>query len=172
MALRSSHLLKALIILAAVALDCVASAAFACSCEKAPEPRGLQGAQAVFVGKVERIEDLGQGRVIHFALVERLWGEPGATPTIVTGEGDSDCGFPFRPGQSYLVYGYGPRLFLARPDVWPALAPLRGHALETDRCTASLPLERAQDRLTRLREFVEHAHASGQEYHFNAHWPG
>jgi hypothetical protein len=101
---------------AMLAATCLIRPAFACSCaEPAPE-LAYDRAAAVFVGTVAGIERsftdwLGITRsiwpFIHFTVTRRWKGAAGAVVTIrapLTGEA---CGYPFREGETYLVYAVG-----------------------------------------------------------------
>lgn len=73
------------------------------------------GTAAVFLGRVESIEQAPSKRVPRFLasrrvrlrVVEPFRGAPAAGSEIVvlTGSGGGDCGYPFKEGQEYLVYG-------------------------------------------------------------------
>lgn len=45
-------------------------------------------------------------RRVHFGLLENLRGAETSDIEILTGMGGGDCGYPFRVGESYLVYAY------------------------------------------------------------------
>jgi hypothetical protein len=110
--------------------------AWACSCTSpAPVDRAVQDSRAVFAGRVMAIRDRltlpKEGwRIVRFAAaalfdapepddspreyglevelaVDRVWkGVLPQTATVLTGRGGGDCGYPFRIGESYLVYLY------------------------------------------------------------------
>jgi hypothetical protein len=100
---------------ALVTAPCVRPA-LACSCAEPPPEVAYERAAAVFVGKVTSIERpffdwLGitrsGDRLIHFAVTKRWKGLPTATAIVrapLTGEA---CGYPFREGETYLVYAIG-----------------------------------------------------------------
>jgi len=120
--------MKRLWLLLAATLGMVSSAA-ACSC--APPPPGtrtawalqqwyLQRTPVVFQGKVDKIvlenfpfkpvpgksiSDIPQLRV-SFSEVKFYRGESPGSVAIQTGLGGGDCGYPFEPGRSYLVFAY------------------------------------------------------------------
>lgn len=72
-------------------------------------------ADAVFVGTVTAIEDLGPGerfttpfvsRRVRLGRTETFLGESFEDATVLTGWGGGDCGYPFVVGRAYLVYAY------------------------------------------------------------------
>lgn len=85
-----------------------------CSCV-GPETAAdaLQSADAVFAGRVVSVRDTvldepdfpeWPRRVVTLR-VDRAWkGVEAETVTVLTGMGGGDCGFPFRVGETYLVY--------------------------------------------------------------------
>jgi hypothetical protein len=93
-----------------------ADPAKACSCAEPPPEVAYERAAAVFVGRVTSVERsvsdwLGitqsGDRLIHFAVTKRWKGVPSATAIVrapLTGEA---CGYPFREGETYLVYAIG-----------------------------------------------------------------
>lgn len=92
----------------------------ACSCvSERPVCESFGEADAVFVGKVvgakqqqktnydgkEETYDVGE---IYFEVEEAFNGvKKGTRVTIRSGTGGGDCGYWFKRGQTYLVYGYG-----------------------------------------------------------------
>lgn len=116
-----------------------------CSCVG---PRNAQSARAssdaVFTGRVVSVRDtvVGAGtqhgpwqeRLVTLQ-VDRAWkGVESSTVVVMTGMGGGDCGFPFQPGKSYLVYAN------------------RGHdgALGTDICGRTAPAAYARADLAAL----------------------
>ena len=79
--------------------------ALACTCvQPASVQEGLQQADAVFAGLVERFELKGSGRVATFR-VHRVWKGPKSSRLqVITGGGDGDCGYHFIVGMEYLVF--------------------------------------------------------------------
>jgi hypothetical protein len=77
----------------------------ACTCaQPASVQEGLQQADAVFAGLVERFELKGSGRVATFR-VRRVWEGPKTQRIqVATGGGDGDCGYHFIVGMEYLVF--------------------------------------------------------------------
>ncbi|HEX7286168.1 MAG TPA: hypothetical protein VF532_08290 [Candidatus Angelobacter sp.] len=113
------------------ALLAFTSPVFACKC--APPMPGLnlktrrawaewrfQHAEVVFEGKVERIDPVGwplkpvpgktvrnrYGVKVTFSEVRSYRGAPREQYTVETGFGGGDCGYFFKPGESYLVDAY------------------------------------------------------------------
>ena len=79
--------------------------ALACTCaQPASVQEGLQQADGVFAGLVERFELKGSGRVATFR-VRRVWKGPKTHRIqVATGGGDGDCGYHFIVGLEYLVF--------------------------------------------------------------------
>lgn len=71
-------------------------------------------ADAVFIGtsaggagvKIKRGNYEVQQNLIRFDVAQVYRGDPAAQLEVVTGQGDSDCGYGFRLGQTYLVYAH------------------------------------------------------------------
>lgn len=82
-----------------------ADAALACSCGPLPEPRqAMDQATAVFTGTVLGITQEDNRRLVRLR-VEGSWkGTRCEEVTVSTGLGDSDCGYAFQEGQTYLIY--------------------------------------------------------------------
>lgn len=69
------------------------------------------GSQAVFLGEVVRIEKHNPSSewsdLAVTLQIEKSWkGTSGALVKVVTAPHSAACGFPFRVGQRYLVYGH------------------------------------------------------------------
>ena len=94
--------------------------ALACTCaQPSSVQEGLQRADAVFRGLVERFELRDSGRVATFR-VHTVWKGPEASSIkVATGGGDGDCGYHFIVGIEYLVF--------ARQGAW--------NTLQTNICT-------------------------------------
>ena len=105
---------------------------FACKCDRQGPDIGLayQKADLIFLGqclRAEFVEQKGSNQtpfVQYTFLVKKVWkGHPDTETILVkTGLGGGDCGWAFRPGFSYIVYGYADANFL-----------------HTDTCTRTLP---------------------------------
>jgi hypothetical protein len=82
--------------------------ASACSCAPPGSPcESAWQAEAVFVGHVVSIESTSvSGRRAQLAVVEPFRGIRSSQVTLATGSGGADCGYPFRIGESYVVYAY------------------------------------------------------------------
>ena len=91
--------------------------AFACSCLLPEGPRSKlvaeakQGSHAIFSGKVIKIVENPNAQKmqdqyisVELRVVEIWKGTLGKTVTIRTGANDGNCRFPFKVGQTYLVY--------------------------------------------------------------------
>jgi hypothetical protein len=86
------------------------SAEFASACKCAPPPTvalSYDAATAVFIGKVEKIEEVRYQRVVTLRLIEGFKGTTTKTITLHTGSGGGDCGYGFLLNRSYLVYAGG-----------------------------------------------------------------
>ena len=86
--------------------------AFACSCiPPRPPLESMADSDAVFVGKVVRIEEEG-GAMISSAdpvkvvfEVSKVWkGEENAAISLATARDSASCGYDFMAGEEYLVY--------------------------------------------------------------------
>lgn len=88
----------------------------ACSCmDSGPPCQAYWPASAVFTGQVievttfisdqENFRGYAQ-KLIRFAVSQTFRGVSGMTVEAITGNGGGDCGYPFKVGQSYLVYAY------------------------------------------------------------------
>lgn len=82
------------------------SAADGCSCSgfSLPCDNAIWRADAVFVGRVESILPEGTERRVELGGIEVFRGPQAAQLTVATGYSGGDCGYPFRVGESYLVY--------------------------------------------------------------------
>jgi hypothetical protein len=87
-----------------------------CSCAGPRDvPSTVASAQAVFTGRVVSVRNRTvqtpngpRPRRAVTLRVDRAWkGVESRTVVVLTGQGGGDCGFPFRRGDSYLVYAYG-----------------------------------------------------------------
>ena len=89
----------------AAALCALPAPAIACTCAAPPTPQaGLERAERVFLGVVERFEVDGARRVATVR-VDTVWkGPQQARLTVTTGGGDGDCGVHFVAGREYVVY--------------------------------------------------------------------
>ena len=93
---------------------------------------------AVFVGKVRKVDEVGRTRIAEFE-VERYWKGPG-DKTVVVRSGMHIYGYRFDVGTKYLVYaGYVER-------------ETGEKALETSRCGRTTPFESAALDLKELGE--------------------
>lgn len=102
-----------LVALAAGVVGLQPSAADACTCagpRSACEATG--GADAIFIGHVVSIDVSPMnwrpmaGRVVQLAVIDAFRGLQLTQVSLVTGYGSTDCGYPFRMGESYLVYAH------------------------------------------------------------------
>ena len=94
----------------------LAQSANACSCiDPGPPCQSYGDASAVFSGRVKEITALtkddkspkGYGqRLVAFTVIQSYRGISGTGAETITGRGGGDCGYPFKVGESYLVYAY------------------------------------------------------------------
>jgi hypothetical protein len=89
----------------------LAAPAKACSCIAPGPPCQAYGrSSAVFSGQVLEIVPFDGGgypqKLVRFAVSEAFRGISGSSVEIVTGNGGGDCGYPFKVGESYLVYSH------------------------------------------------------------------
>jgi Carboxypeptidase regulatory-like domain len=112
----------------------------ACTCAGSGLPcDAAWRADAVFVGHVVSIESSSMGgRLVQLAVVEAFRGFQLSQVTLVTGYGQGDCGYPFRMGESYVVY-------VQRSPTGQ---------LSTSICTRTQPVVNASDDLTYLRSLA------------------
>lgn len=93
-----------------------ARTAYACSCvDPGPPCQAYGAASAVFSGRVTEITSFTSNdeplrgyrqRLVRFAVSQAYRGISGTLAETITGKGGGDCGYPFRVGESYLVYAY------------------------------------------------------------------
>ena len=108
---RLPRALLPLLVAAVLALGLAGDAA-ACSCmEPGPPAQELENADAVFSGKVVKVEPFTEGFQklrVTFEL-DRVWKglAEGDRVTLTTAADSATCGYPFEKGKSYLVYAYG-----------------------------------------------------------------
>ena len=117
------------------ALLALPAPARACTCAQPAVPReGLERADRVFLGKVERFEVKGGKRLATFRVATVWKGPLEARVAVATGGGDADCGVHFVAGLDYLVYAS------------------RGTAaaIETSICTRTAPRKGAREDLEAL----------------------
>ena len=121
-----------------------ATQATACTCGGAGAPcQAYWDASTVFVGTVTfstttKVKEYGyevSKRLVRLHVDRPLRNMDAADVEIVTGLGDSDCGFGFRLGGQYLVYAY----------------PNNDKTLETSICTRTRPLSEATADLAYIR---------------------
>lgn len=82
-----------------------ASAAEACKCrEKPPAKEALVQSDAVFLGKVTSVTEMGNEIVATFEVMQSWKGVKESK--IIVQSGTHSCGFRFEMGKEYVVYGY------------------------------------------------------------------
>jgi hypothetical protein len=130
-----------------------ASEAAACDCAREGKPcEEYWKASVVFAGIVtgSSMVTLTKGdytisqRVINLKLDHAYKGIGGTEVQVLTGLGDSDCGYGFRVGEKYLVYAF-------RNE---------GNKLETSICTRTGPLSEADEDLDYIRGISRAARGS------------
>lgn len=122
---------------AAATVPFLADVALACTCAPIPPPcEAYWEASAVFSGTVvdvrevtiqvpwgsERIEY--QQRLVRFNVIEAFRNADSGSEEVLTGLGDTDCGYNFVVGESYLVYGYRTTDGRLRAHICSRTAPL------------------------------------------------
>ncbi len=125
--------------------------AMACSCVGLATPcnRQWKPANTAFLGKVSSIQETGETGflsvlAVRFDVAEAFkeTAAPGQEMVVYTGRGGGDCGYPFVPGETYLVYAE------------------RGIAgdlrLHTGICSPTTPVVRAGGMLRELRAWRDH----------------
>ena len=85
------------------------SPALACSCGPSPDPKvALEGATAVFAGKVIAIEEEEHEQDVKLQIkidVSKCWkGVTSTTVIVTTRHSTAACGYPFEISKEYLVY--------------------------------------------------------------------
>lgn len=97
------------------------SRADACDCDVVHVPAELVRSDAAFSGEVTAVGERGSFTDATFR-VARVWKGPrSATLRVITPERDAECGFPFRIGETYLVFAdfLGGRAPMCEmPDAW------------------------------------------------------
>lgn len=107
-----SRILSTVVLALAGLLGLTAGAAEACSCiQPGPPCQEYWRADAIFVGTVTSSErtsrvpaQFGTGRRVTFTVASGFKGTAGDTAIVNTGLGGGDCGYPFKIGESYVVY--------------------------------------------------------------------
>jgi len=89
--------------------------AYACVCGGCPSVEGsLKNADAVFVGKVQRVENSSrfwniwrpERKIVTLKVLYAWKGVSKETTTVTTGVGSGDCGYYFEVGDVVLTYIY------------------------------------------------------------------
>jgi hypothetical protein len=129
----------------------LAAPAKACSCIQSGPPCQEYGkSSAVFSGQVLEIVpfkvDGYTQKLVRFSVSESFRGMSGSSTEIATGNGGGDCGYPFKVGESYLVYAYR--------------AP-RDNKLYAGICSRTRPLSEASEDLEYIRGLSK-AESGGQ----------
>lgn len=87
---------------------------FACSCDL-PIPKMSVNKQvkkerkksdAVFTGEVLEVKDDKFSFIVKIKVKSKWKGVKDSEVIIFTGKGNGDCGYPFKVGESYLIYAY------------------------------------------------------------------
>ena len=141
--------------IALLSLALLGKAALACGCVGMLSScdRGWAAGDTIFLGRVtavKPVDDAKPGAFLstvsaRFVVEESFHGNgvSGNELTVYTGSGGGDCGYPFVPGQTYLVY--------ASPGPGDNL-------LHTSVCTETTPTVRAGGVLGQLRAMRDHQH--------------
>jgi hypothetical protein len=89
--------------------------AFACECAKANTVcRAYERAEVVFIGTPKEVprneskDRIGNSerayRIFRFSVDQAFRGVNDSQVSVLTGQGDGDCGYDFKSGEQYLVY--------------------------------------------------------------------
>ena len=116
----SRRIQKALVSISVLTLFAVASPAFACSCLAYPADEAEAAAMAypkadaVFVGKVTAVKTgvpgMSRFHKVHFDVDTAVKGVDDDLPLVVsTAASSAACGYPFRKGETYLVFAFRKR---------------------------------------------------------------
>jgi hypothetical protein len=89
--------------------------AYACSCVEYDSIReqireDVSTADAIFIGRVTKIEEVGEEKLTITFSVSRVWKGPQYRSLFVgtyNPETTAECGFPFRISVEYIVFAYG-----------------------------------------------------------------
>jgi hypothetical protein len=112
----------------------------ACTCLTASVCDAAWKTEAVFVGHVVSIESTpAAGRIVQLAVLEGFRGFRLTQVAIATASNEAACGYPFRIGESYLVY---------------ANRSLAGGPLSAGLCSRTRPVADATEDLTYLRSLA------------------
>ncbi len=95
--------------------------AFACSCIYVPDApltkqvkEAKDTSNAVFTGKVlEVTKNTESGKRIKLQIINLWKGKLSKEVTLLTGNDDGDCGYPFEVDKTYLVYAYRSTMYSA-----------------------------------------------------------
>ncbi len=155
------------LILAAFVLCCLADVAHGCSCYGGSVRCALsRGEEAVFVGivtsvTIDDVETLigekkysHKYRVAQFSIEESLNGIDQKSVEVVTGMGGGDCGYDFKTGERYLVYGNPNKVQTTageRPITVLSNGPAVTALLTTTICSRTRPLAEATDDIELIR---------------------
>lgn len=80
----------------------------ACTCSAMAEdaPIELSETDIVFVGTVVEIQDTGEHSLVTLAIEHSFQAAEEGAIQVRTGLDDADCGYPFEPDETYLVFAY------------------------------------------------------------------
>ena len=126
------------LLIAAVAVFS-AQTIFACSCIAPPPPKkALEGASAVFMGKVKSIERVDFSVTVTFEVEKSFKGVKTKKVKVMTSSSGASCGYGFTKGEVYVVYCYGSK----------------DKVLRTGLCTRTRPASAAKGDLDALGEGI------------------
>lgn len=107
--------------LAAAMLPATISPAWACSCAAVSPEELARSAKVVFTGRARAVTDDGTTLVTRFTAGIVYKGSVPRHLEVVTSNQSAACGFPFREGQRYTVFG----------------GKVRGGEMSTNLCTGT-----------------------------------
>ena len=101
--------LAALVVIT-LSITCLTQNAFACSCIVPSAPLvELEKSDFVFSGKVKTIisfdSEYGQALLVSFEVKSKWKGDITEEVVLQTADNTAACGYPFKKGESYIVYG-------------------------------------------------------------------
>lgn len=106
-----------------------AAASQACDCPSVPIDTLRARATHIFVGKVVRVEtNWMSGGMKYTFQVSQTWGKASDNMRVVNSAFVKQCGYPFREGETYLVYAK--KKFSLRTDACGGSKPLSAAAAD------------------------------------------
>jgi hypothetical protein len=126
------------------------SKTYACSCSLQPDPiKAMEQSKAVFSGKVLAVKPqvveingiIDHKIAVHFDVRETWKGISQTQAIVLTTLGEASCGYPFKVGETYLVFASG---YDYKQDL-----------LQTSTCSLTKKLANATSELSKLGQGVK-----------------